>query len=155
VISKNLRRQAEPIRGFEEVRDNPGVFKGKTVILGGEIVETRVAPDRTTLVVLERRLDAWEEPKGDDPSDGRFMVRASHFLDPIVYAPGRKVTVAGTVVGVETEPVGQAPYRYVVLQGEQVYLWPVREYAYRPYPYDPFFDPFPFFPRPFLHARRQ
>jgi outer membrane lipoprotein len=135
------------------VRDDPEGFKGKTVILGGEIIDARVGPDGpTTLVILEKPLNTWEEPKAGDQSQGRFLVNVSRFLDPVVYASGRRVTVAGTVVGVENEPVGQTLYRYLVLQGVEVYLWPVPKYRYPACFYDPFFDPF--FPHPVPRHRR-
>jgi outer membrane lipoprotein len=81
-------------------------------------------------------------PEAGDASDGRFMVEVGRYLDPVVFARGRAVTVAGPVVGVRTEPVGEAPYSYVVIQGQEVHLWARDRYApYPPY-YGPWDDPF-------------
>lgn len=147
VISKELRAQALPIRGLAEIRANPDPFKGRTVILGGEIIETRNQPQGTTLMVLAKPLDAWDMPEARDESDGRFLVEVAGYLDPIVFARGRALTVAGPVMGVRTEPVGEALYSYVVLQGEEVHLWGRERYPPYSPPYglwdDPFWDPWP------------
>lgn len=153
VISKELRSQAAPIRGLAELRENPDAFKDRTVILGGEIIETRNAAQGTTLLVLDKPLGYRDEPVAGDAGDGRFLVEVAHYLDPVLFARGRMVTVAGTVDGVRTEPVGEAPYVYVVLRGQQVYLWSPERYApyppyYEPYWYDPFWGPGPWWWRP-------
>ncbi|MBI5015605.1 MAG: Slp family lipoprotein [Deltaproteobacteria bacterium] len=151
VISQELRAQAVPLRGLFEVQTHPDAFLGKTVILGGEIIETRNRPDGTTLLVLDKPLGVRDAPETGDQSDGRFMVEVTRYLDPVLFAEGRAVTVAGMVAGTKTEPVGQAPYAYVVLHGQEVYLWRrVVSATYPPYPYygspfwyDPFwYDPF-------------
>ncbi len=123
VIPKQIREEAVPIRGLAEVRDNPEAFKGRTVILGGEIIETRNQADKTILLVLDRPLGYRDRPDTSTPSDGRFMATVSKYLDPAVFARGQPVTVAGVVVGTVTEPVGQAPYRYVALEAREIYLW--------------------------------
>jgi outer membrane lipoprotein len=40
VISEPMRQQAQPLVSFVELRTNPEAFKGHTVILGGEILQT-------------------------------------------------------------------------------------------------------------------
>jgi outer membrane lipoprotein len=147
-ISPELRRKAAPVEGLAQVRADLETFVGETVILGGEIVETRNEPAGTTLLVLEKALGSGQEPKLEDVSGGRFMVRFAGYLDPALFAPSRRVTVAGTVTGAETERVGDAPYDYVVLAGAEVYLWEKADLpphspwrAYQPwYPwwYDPY-----------------
>ncbi|MBI5014898.1 MAG: Slp family lipoprotein [Deltaproteobacteria bacterium] len=127
-LSPAVRREATPVKGLEAIRAAPDSLRGKTVILGGEIVETRNHPEATTLVVLEKPLDVFRKPRDVDATGGRFLVTFSRYLDPVLYAKGRRVTVAGVVSGAATEPVGDAPYRYVVLEGVEAHLWtPSRE----------------------------
>ena len=73
-----------------------------------------------------------------------------------MYAAGRRISVIGTVTGVEERKVGELPYRYPVIAVERIRLWPqeVAEYgAYYPYPwgawpYGPYYyDPYYFGPR--------
>ena len=40
VISDTLRQQAQPPVAFAELRTNPEALKGRTVIVGGEILQT-------------------------------------------------------------------------------------------------------------------
>ncbi len=137
VISREIREAATPISGFAEIRQHPDKFKGKTVIVGGQIIATRGQENEsTTLIVLALPLDDRERPEKWDNSEGRFMVDTGQFLDPEVYAEGREVTVAGTVTGVKVAPVGKTQYRYVVIKPRQIYLWPYRYpgSAYPPYP---------------------
>jgi len=156
VISEELRAQALPIRGLAEIRANPDAFKGRTVILGGEIIETRNRQQDTTLVVLAKPLDAWDMPEARDESDGRFLVEVAGYLDPIIFARGRALTVAGPVTGVTAEPVGEALYSYVVLRGGEIHLWGRERFPpyYGPWA-DPFWDPWPWGWGPRLEGERR
>jgi outer membrane lipoprotein len=152
VISKNLRAEADPTLSFSRVLQNPEAFKGKTVIWGGEVVETTNQKDGSTLIeVLERRLDRQGEPDEASPSQGRFLVQSQDYLDPYVYRRGRKVTVAGVILGQKVKPLGEMDYRYPLVSIKQLHLWPVYYYApapYYPYPYyyDPWWRPAPWYP---------
>ena len=157
VISRQVREEATPLRSFAELRSDPQAFLGKVVILGGDIVETDNRPDGTTIIVLQKPLGRDERPRIQDASGGRFIVRFSEYLDPAVFAPHRRVTVAGVVEGTEERPVGEAPYRYVVLQGKEIHL--LREPEPRPYLYGPFSPyywygpPYPYWYDPFWGRR--
>ncbi len=125
VIMKEIRETSWPVSGFAEVRQNPEKFKNKTIIIGGTIIDTINNEDgSTTLIVLNFPLDDGEQPAKWENSQGRFMVNTPQFLDPQVYARDREVTVAGVVIGVETAPMGETKYRYVILNALQLYLWP-------------------------------
>ncbi|MBE0616849.1 MAG: Slp/YeaY family lipoprotein [Proteobacteria bacterium] len=141
VISSPVRHEALPLESFSALREAPEGFSGGTVILGGELIETRNQADGTVLLVLERPLGLGERPETDGASGGRFMVHFAEYLDPVLFAPSRLVTVAGKVRGTETEAVGEAPYRYVLLEGVEIHLW--KEPAWLPNsywgPYDPWY----------------
>ena len=139
VISTEIRREAVPIGGFAEVRQNPEKFKNDTIIIGGEIIATiNHANQATTLLVLDRPLDYTERPERWEISQGRFMVHTRQFLDPEIFTKGREVTVAGTVTGIEIAPVGKADYPYVALTAREIYLWPR---LYPPYAYPWYYSP--------------
>lgn len=145
-MSPQLRREAQPIAGFSELRSKVGEWTGDTVILGGEIIEVRnESMAATTLLVLERPLGMDRRPNPSNESGGRFMVHFDRYLDPEVFRKGLDVTVGGIVEGTATEPVGQAPYQYVVLRGREIYVWKTYDraydyplYYYYPYPYGRF-----------------
>ncbi|MGQ9920615.1 MAG: Slp family lipoprotein [Desulfobacca sp.] len=132
-ISRSLRQQAEPQLSFAALSSDPDVHQGKIVILGGVIAQTTPKPGRTEVEVVQKPLDYFQEPQTTDTSLGRFLVVADRFLDPLVFRKDRKITVAGPVQGSEVRPLGDMAYRYPVVTGQEVKLWPI------PRP-----DPFPY-----------
>jgi len=161
VISKDLRNQTEPSLSFREIFKNPDAYKGKTVIWGGDIVTTTNQKDGTTLIeVFQRPLGRGGEPQETSYSEGRFLILAQEYLDPYLFRRGRKVTVAGEILGERTKPLGEMDYRYPLISSKQIHLW--TEYDYYPapyyYPYYPYYyyDPwwdYPFYWRFHYHYR--
>jgi outer membrane lipoprotein len=136
-ISRQLRTQADRTLRFQQVFQNPEAHKGKIVIWGGEIIETINQKDGTTLlVVLQRPLDWTQEPL-IQPSEGRFILLVEGYVDPYVFRRGRRITVAGEIVGRKVMRLGEFEYPYPLLRSKQIYLW--GEYYYYPYP-------FPYYP---------
>jgi len=141
----------------DDLRRDPAAYKGARVIVGGDILSTQPKPGETEIELLARRLRDDDSPERSDRSPGRLLLRSADFLDPAVYAAGRRISVIGTVSGVEERKVGELPYRYPVIAVERIRLWPqeVAQYgAYYPWgawpygPYDPYyFGPYPFGPR--------
>ena len=164
VISQQLREKALPDMPFSELIKNADQYVGRTVILGGYIIETQNKANQTTIRVLQTPLTLGDEPDQKDKSQGRFIVIYDGFLDPEVYKKDRVITVAGTIMGVETEDIGMCPFSCLKIKSQQIYLWPEydeRYYQpYYPYPYyyppyrrhyypywryDPFYSP-PYYP---------
>src|SRR5262245_45889878 len=83
------------------LRDAPERHADERVILGGEILATRPSTEGTEVEVLARRLRRDDSPERSDSSAGRFLARTNEFLDPAVYASGRRLTVIGRVAGGE------------------------------------------------------
>ena len=132
-ISRELRTQADRTLSFLQVSQNPEAFKGKIVIWGGEIIETINQKDGTTFIfVLQRPLDWTEEPTFKR-SEGRFIILVEGYVDPYVFRRGRRITVAGEVLGKKVMRLGELEYPYPLLLSKQIYLW--GEYYYYPYPY--------------------
>jgi outer membrane lipoprotein len=155
VISEPLRQQAIPMVSFAELRTNPEAFKGRTVILGGEILQTSNLREGTRVEVLQRPLSGSETPALTDNTGGRFMVFCKEYLDPAVYAPRRRITVAGQVQGSYTGKVGEVDYTYPLISCQETHLFPsadaeLRRYAAYPWWYgDPFFYPWTVGPYPY------
>lgn len=132
-ISKQLRQQAAPV-AFEQLSRQTNAYKGEVVILGGYILETVNNPDTSIIEVLQTPLDSRDKPKTRDLSKGRFLIRSERFLDPEIYSQGRKLTVAGKVVGVQEQPLDKTTYRYPVIEALELHLWPAEEPSVSPYP---------------------
>jgi outer membrane lipoprotein len=129
VISKEVLQEVDASLTFAHVSKDPKGYTGKTVLFGGDVIETQNLSDKTLIVVLQRPLGSRGEPSGGDVSEGRFIIQAPGFLDPAIYGPGRKITVAGTVAGKEVRPLGEIPYAYPVIEKHELYLWPEEEAA--------------------------
>ena len=56
-------------------------------------------------------------------SCGRFLVHFEGFLDPAIYAKGRRITVLGEVAGKRVLPLKEMEYSYPVLLPREHYLW--------------------------------
>ena len=72
VISRDLRDTADLSLTLSQVKQNPETYKGKTVVWGGEIIQTENQRDGTTLIeVFQRPLNPKGEPKETAASEGR------------------------------------------------------------------------------------
>jgi outer membrane lipoprotein len=124
VLSTEVRQQADRTLAFGQVYAMPEASIGHTVILGGEIVRIWNIPGVTFLDVLQRPLDTEDRPLLTQPSEGRFIVRCDRYLDPLMYTAGRRVTVAGRVLGTHTDPVGERDTVSPLLACVEISLWP-------------------------------
>lgn len=120
-----IRTPAAGDPGLAAVRADPHAYLKHTVRWGGVIIHTENHAAQTRLTLLGRPLDSDGQPTDTDATQGRFIAIVHAFLDPAVYAPGRQVTVRGTLQGVETRKVDQYPYRYPVVSVLNIYLWPL------------------------------
>jgi len=136
-ISSELRSEADKSLTVDQVSEKPDAYKGKIVIWGGEIIKTTNRKNgSTTISVLEKPLSWNEEPRVSDESAGRFLIEVQRFLDPRIFRRGRKITVAGEVIGSVTKQLGEMDYTYPLLLSKQIYIWPRATYYYDyPYPY--------------------
>ena len=135
VISKDLRVKVDPSLTFGQILQNPNAYQGKTVLWGGEIIQTTNQKDGTTLIEVFQRPLGWRgEPKERPASEGRFLIIAEKYLDPYLFRRGRKITLAGEIQGEKIKPIGEMDYRYPYLLSKQIYLW--KEYYYYPVPYE-------------------
>jgi len=115
----NVDRSVSPAQA---AADN---VKDLEVMWGGVIVKASNTPDYTDFEVLYYPLDASQRPDEQQKAQSRFIVRYAGYLETMVYAPGREVTVLGKLQGVEAGRIGDAPYRFPVLKAERIYLWPL------------------------------
>jgi len=138
VISKDIRSHSDLSLTLRQVRQNPDDYKGKSVVWGGDIVQTINQKDGTTLIEVFQMPLGWRgEPKETLSSDGRFLILVEKYLDPYIYQKGRKITVAGEILGEKIKPLGEMGYKYPLLLSKQIYLW---EDYYPRYPYY-YYDP--------------
>lgn len=105
---------------FEELRRNPDPYKGKLVILGGEIIEVRNLENRTQIEILHKPLDPNDHPISRGLSLGRFLVQESGALDPRIFHGGTFVTLIGEVKGRITVVINGTENTYPLLQNRYI-----------------------------------
>lgn len=146
VISKDALYSVNYEVDYARLKAKPAQHVGKSLILGGLILDNEVSNAGTTLEILKYTLDGRDEPQDPDEANGRFLVRTERLLDPSIYKAGRLVTLVGTFVGIETRPLQKADYQYPVFTIVELYLWPETTYVDRYY-YPYYYDPFPYWYR--------
>ena len=94
------------------------------VVWGGRIVAIENLPDGTEIEVLAVPLTGGNVPKLNHGTQGRFVAFYPGFLEPLDYAPGRFVSLAGQLDGLVDGWVGEQPMQFPMVQTSQVHLWP-------------------------------
>ena len=139
-FSKEMRKQADKNITFLMLAMDTEPYKGKIVILGGEVITTSVLESSTEVEILDKPLESDWRPK-QEGARGRFILIANEFLDPAIWKQGREVTALAKVVGQREGKIGMKPYRYPLLEALEWRLWPQTPPSGHYY-HDPFWDSF-------------
>lgn len=126
-ISPAMLEHADKTITFEKLQADPDSCAGKLLVLGGTIAQISTTQQGTLIEVVQKRLDSWGKPERTQRTGGRFLVLHPGYLDPMVYAPGRDITIAGEVQGAGSPLLGNTHYDYPVLLLKEHKLWGARE----------------------------
>ncbi|MBN7821996.1 Slp family lipoprotein [Bowmanella yangjiangensis] len=108
---------------YQDVTGNPEQSTGQQVMWGGVIADIKNQKSATLIEMVHYPIRSYGRPTSGDESVGRFRVRVNGFLDPMVYKPGRSLTVTGTVTGIEQGQVGEFEYQFPAIQASGYHLW--------------------------------
>ena len=133
VISKQIRDESEPSVAFKTLVEHADKYVGKTVILGGYILEVTNQSNKALISVLQTPLTFQDYPTSRARSEGKFLVLYKAFLDPDIYTKNIKITVAGRVVGLSVEKVETCPSPCLYLESREIYVKRESEYDDRSY----------------------
>lgn len=133
-VPEAIRDADRPSPTVASVQRQPEAFLGQQVRWGGSILAVHNGPQSTLIEVLGRPLDSQGEPDADGDGLGRFLVEVAGFKDPAEYPEGRRLSVAGPLLRVETRDVGEFPYPYPVVAATALHLWPEPPVWTRPPP---------------------
>ena len=124
VIPETLEPQIDNAVTFNQIVESPDSYRGKVVVLGGEILKAKALKGGTQLEVLQLPLDSDQEPVTDRmESRGRFLAVQKEFLDPATIAEGTRVTVVGEVTGSTVDKMDEADYRFPTLDVKHLHRW--------------------------------
>lgn len=113
-----------------DVVAHPKRTRGVHVRWGGMVIADHVGPVRSTLTVLAYPLTGRGRPLLRRTPWGRFQAVAPGYLDPVLFAQGRLVTVVGMTAGTRVGRVGGARYVYPRVHVLATHVWRL----YRPRP---------------------
>lgn len=119
-IPESLRKQAKDQPLFSQIAADPAAYKGRMVIFGGRIIESRVYEKGSIVLISQRPLSRHDRPVRTAESGGRILVEYTGRLDPAVYSPGKRITVAGRVLAGSPLPRGPT----IRIEGVHFCLWP-------------------------------
>lgn len=142
-ISPEMSARTDKTISFEMIQADPDTFKGKLVLLGGTIAQTSNTVQGTVLEIVQKPLDYWGKPKRTDRTGGRFLVFSPRYLDAMIFAPGREITVAAEVEGTRSKTLEEMEYHYPVVIAREMKLWERERRSWdQPQWMDPLNDPY-------------
>jgi len=124
-LPPELQRQVEQRVSFANVKADPAAYKGRIILLGGEVLKAKRLADRTRLEILHLPLNEFNEPvMNRTVSQGRYLAFQKEFLDPATVPPGTRVTVVGEVTGTTEGDLDDMKYSFVTLEIRHLQIWP-------------------------------
>lgn len=134
VISREALLLTDQTAPFAAVRENPAAHGGRHLLVGGAVARISNTPEGAELEVVQFPLGSSDRPDEKKGSEGRFLARSREFLDPLIYKPGRMVTLVGKVTGEAIRPLDGVDYRYPVLEVREIHPWKPED-PYSPPPF--------------------
>jgi len=93
------------------------------VLWGGVVIDARNTDTESRLEILAYPLDRRQRPQTGRAPEGRFLILAEGYLEPVDYAAGRLVTVLGALDGVREARVDEARLLYPAVRSSALHLW--------------------------------
>jgi len=89
VVPNELLSQVDDTVGCAQLHDAPDQYRGRIVIVGGEVLSAKRLKNETRIEVLQLPLDKYRAPDHDrTSSQGRFLAFEKEFVDPATLPPG-------------------------------------------------------------------
>jgi outer membrane lipoprotein len=127
IIPEPLEPQIDQSVTFSQLLESPDSYRGKVLVLGGEVLKAKAMNGGTQLEVLQLPLDEDQGPVAErTASKGRFLAWQKDFLDPATIADGSRVTIVGEVTGAVLDRMDEADYRYPTLEIRHLHRWEAR-----------------------------
>ncbi|CAG9296761.1 Slp family lipoprotein [Celerinatantimonas diazotrophica] len=123
-----------------------GGHQGQWALWQGSIAKVNNNDKGTQIQVVMQQLDYQGKVVGDN-SPGRFVAHVKQFLDPMIYAPGRTISIKGLITTPTTVVIDKFQQKVPTINAKTFYLWP--KVQPNPEPLPPRFYPFycdPWFP---------
>ncbi|MEO5865174.1 MAG: Slp family lipoprotein [Nitrospiraceae bacterium] len=132
IVPESMEPLVDRTVSFRDLLASPESYKGRVLVLGGEVLKATRLHDSTQIELLQLPLEDGEEPSLDrQQSQGRFLALQQEFLDPATMVQGTRVTMVGEVSGAKTDRLDDVEYRYPTLVVKHLHIWRVQSYRQR------------------------
>lgn len=121
VISDAVYLKADKDISLEELFKKTEKFVGKTILIGGVVIEFDNANNR--ILAFQTKLDHRLQPLENDETLGRFLISFDKPVDKDKFEKGVKLTLVGTLEGTENLPLHQTFYNYLILKPIEYHIW--------------------------------
>lgn len=122
-ISPEYAHHADRTISLHEIKQDPGIYQGKLVIIGGTVAGVSSTDHGSLLEVEERPLDYWGRPRRTTKTGGRFILSYPAHLNTLLYASGREITAAATVEGTEAAALTDQDLHVPLFLSKELKLW--------------------------------
>ena len=123
-IPEAIEPQIDKNLTFKEVLTSPESYKGRLILLGGEILTAKRLKNGTQIELLQLPITTDQKPTTDlRQSQGRVLVLHQE-LDPATLTPGTLVTFVREVSGSIIKKMDEVDYRYPTLMVKHWHVWP-------------------------------
>lgn len=120
---------------YSQAIQNINNYKNAPVRWGGTIIDVENEQNFSLVQVLYYPLNDYGRPQLDKSNEGRFLVKSPKFLDPVVYAKDKEITVAGMLEGDVERTIGKKNIRLPLISSTVIHLWPTDYYRNNYYGY--------------------
>lgn len=122
------------------VKTNISAYKDKPFRWGGKVINVINKENISQIQILFHPLDYYGRPRTTIPTEGRFAISSTQFLDPAVYKKDTEITVSGVLTGEIKQQIGEKTLVLPLLSVQNIHLWPkLQQYNDRYYPYYPYY----------------
>jgi outer membrane lipoprotein len=133
VVPESLEPQVDHSVTFDQLKESSDAYKGRLVVLGGEVLKAKRLKDGTQMEILQLPLDDGQPVPERGDSQGRFLAIQREFLDPATIGDQTYVTIVGEVMGATTQRLDETEYRYPTLEVKHLKVWKDASYTQRGY----------------------
>lgn len=132
VVPDSLEPQIDKSLTFDQVIASPDSYRGRTFVVGGEVLKARRLKDGTQIEVLQLPLDRDHRPVSHrSESQGRLLAMDPQSIDPATLPEGTPVTMVAELTGATTDRVDEAEYRYPTMAIKHLHVWKELPDSYR------------------------
>ncbi|RPH79447.1 MAG: hypothetical protein EHM80_07865, partial [Nitrospiraceae bacterium] len=93
IVPESMEPLVDRTVSFQDLLASPESYRGRVLVLGGEVLNAKRLRDGTQIELLQLPLQDGERPNLDrQQSQGRFLALQQEFLDPATMVQGTRVT---------------------------------------------------------------